>query len=42
MASHFAFEERQFLYRFEKAGAPKAEIARLMGCDRSTFYRELP
>lgn len=41
MASHLTFQERQFLYRLNKKGVPKAEIARLMGRDRSTIYREL-
>lgn len=41
MASHLTFEERQFLYRLNKKGVSKAEIARLMGRDRSTIYREL-
>ena len=41
MASHFTFEERGFLYRLNKEGKPKAQIARLMGRDRSTVYREL-
>ena len=41
MASHLTFEERQFLYRLNKKGVPKAEVARLMGRDRSTIYREL-
>ena len=41
MASHLTFEERQFLYRLKRKRVPKAEIARLMGRDRSTMYREL-
>jgi IS30 family transposase len=41
MARHFTWEERQFLYRLNKKRVPKAEIARLMGRDRSTIYREL-
>jgi IS30 family transposase len=41
MAKHLTLEERQFLYRLKKEGTPKAEIARLMGRDRSTIYREL-
>ena len=41
MASHFTFCERDILYRLLKAKKPKAEIARLMGRDRSTIYREI-
>lgn len=41
MASHLTFRERQILYRLIKKGVPKAEVARLMGRDRSTIYREL-
>jgi len=41
MASHFTFPEREILYRLLKAKKPKAEIARLMGRDRSTIYREI-
>ena len=41
MASHFTFREREFLYRLLKAKRPKAEIAELMGRDRSTIYREI-
>lgn len=41
MASHLTFEERKFLYRLNKKGVSKTEIARLMGRDRSTVYREL-
>lgn len=41
MAKHLTLEEREFLYRLNKKGAPKAEIAELMGRDRSTVYREL-
>lgn len=41
MASHFTFEERQVLYRLNKEQRPKAEIAAILGCDRSTIYREL-
>ena len=37
MASHLTFEERQFLYRLNKKGIPKAEIAQLMGRDCSTI-----
>jgi len=41
MAKHLTLEERQFLYRMKKEDASKSEIARLMGRDRSTIYREL-
>ncbi len=41
MANHLTFEERQVLYRLKKRGTPKAEIARLLGRDRSTVFREL-
>jgi IS30 family transposase len=41
MASHLTFREREILYRLLKAKKPKAEIARLMGRDRSTVYREI-
>jgi IS30 family transposase len=41
MAHHLTLEERQFLYRLEKAGTTKTEIAALMNRDRSTIYREL-
>jgi len=41
MASHFTFPEREILYRLLKAKTPKAEIARLMGRDPSTIYREI-
>jgi IS30 family transposase len=41
MASHLTFQEREFLYRLLKAKKPKAEIAELMGRDRSTIYREI-
>jgi transposase, IS30 family len=41
MACHLTFQEREFLYRLMKKGASKAEIADLMGRDRSTIYREL-
>jgi IS30 family transposase len=34
-------EERQFLYRLNKKGVARSEIARLMNRDRSTIYREL-
>jgi len=41
MASHLTFEERQVLYRLNKANRPKPEIASILGRDRSTIYREL-
>ena len=41
MASHLTFEERQVLYRLNKAKRPKPEIAAILGRDRSTIYREL-
>jgi IS30 family transposase len=41
MACHLTLQEREFLYRLMKKGKSKAEIAELMGRDRSTIYREL-
>jgi transposase, IS30 family len=41
MAGHLTLEERAFLYRLKKDGRSNAEIAHLMGRDRSTIYREL-
>ena len=41
MASHLPFEERQVLYRLNKAKTPKARIAEILERDRSTIYREL-
>ena len=41
MASHLNLQERELLYRLNKRGRTKAEIAELMGRDRSTIYREL-
>jgi IS30 family transposase len=41
MASHLTLEERQFLYRLNKKGVSRSEIARLMNRDRSTIHREL-
>ena len=41
MAHHLTLEEREFLYRLNKKGKSKTEIAELMGRDRSTVYREL-
>ena len=41
MASYFTLQERQVLYRLNKLKRPKAEIAAVLGRDRSTIYREL-
>jgi IS30 family transposase len=41
MGSHFTFQERQILDRLNKEHRPKAEIAAILGRDRSTIYREL-
>ena len=41
MASQLTFEERQGLYRLNKAKTPKARIAEILERDRSTIYREL-
>jgi IS30 family transposase len=41
MASHFTFQERQVLYRLNKAKRPKTEMAATLGRNRSTIYREL-
>jgi len=41
MASHFTFQERQVLCRLNQMKRPKAEIAAILGRDRSTIYREL-
>ncbi len=41
MASHFTFYEREMLYRLLKANRSKSEIAKLMGRDRGTIYREI-
>jgi IS30 family transposase len=41
MASHFPFQERQVLYRLNKMKRPKAEMAAILGRDRSTIHREL-
>jgi IS30 family transposase len=41
MTHHLTFPERELLYRSMKEGKSKAEIACLMGGDRSTIYREL-
>ncbi len=41
MSKHLTFQEREVLYRLNKAKRPKAEIATALGRDRSTIYREL-
>ncbi len=41
MARHLMFQEREVLYRLKKHGKSKAEIARVLGRDRSTIGREL-
>lgn len=41
MAQHFTLEERQVLYRLNKAGKSQAEIGRLLGRHRSSIGREL-
>jgi len=41
MWNHLTFQEREALYRLNKAKRPKAEIAATLGRDRSTIYREL-
>jgi IS30 family transposase len=41
MADHFTFAERKILYRLNKQGKSKTEIAEMMGRHRSTIYREL-
>lgn len=41
MASHFTLQEREVLYRMNKAGQSKAEMASTLGRHRSTVYREL-
>ncbi len=41
MASHLTFQEREVLYRLNKAKRTKSEIAEILGRDRSTIYREL-
>jgi IS30 family transposase len=41
MASHLTLKERELLYRLRKAGISIAQMARWMGRDRSTIYREL-
>jgi len=41
MWNHLTFQEREVLYRLNKAKRPKAEIAATLGRDRSTIYREL-
>lgn len=41
MSQHLTLKEREFLYRLKQDGKSRSEIARLMGRDRSTIYREL-
>ena len=41
MADHFTLAERNILYKLNKMGKSKAEIAEVMGRHRSTIYREL-
>jgi len=41
MASRLTFQEREVLYRLNREEWPKAEIAEVLGRDRSTIYREL-
>lgn len=41
MACHLTFQERELLYRLLNQGQSKAEIAEVMGRDRSTIHREL-
>jgi transposase, IS30 family len=41
MARHFTAEEREFLWRLRRKGKSNAEIAELMGRNRSTIYREV-
>ena len=41
MASHLTFQEREILYRMNKAAKSQAEIAEVLGRDRSTVWREL-
>ena len=41
MASHLTFKEREILYRLNREEWPKAEIAEVLGRDRSSIYREL-
>ncbi len=41
MADHLTSAERRILYRLNKKGKSKVEIAELMGRHRSTIYREL-
>lgn len=41
MAKHFTFREREILYRLQKEKRSKAEIAAILGRNRSTIYREL-
>lgn len=41
MTGNLTYEERKVLYGLRKEGTPKVQIARLMGRDRSTIFREL-
>lgn len=41
MASHLAFMEREVLYRMNRKGSLKSEIAEALGRHRTTIYREL-
>jgi len=41
MASHLTFKEREVLFRMNRKGIAKSEIAEALGRDRSTIYREL-
>lgn len=41
MASHLTFQEREVLYRMNKAKKSQTEIAEALGRDRSTIWREL-
>lgn len=41
MASHLTFQEREVLYRMNKAKKSQTEIADALGRDRSTIWREL-
>ncbi len=41
MASHLTFKEREILYRMNRKGSSKSEIAEALGRHRTTIYREL-
>ncbi len=41
MASYLTLQEREILYRMNKAGKSQTEIADVLGRDRSTVWREL-